>query len=150
MGPNFQLQKLQVSVCISTTKKKTKSENVRIPKFGKFPTTISAKYQNGSFTIIHSSLCISCMHIDDKKKTKSEKVQKSENVRITKSRNFQTILAKFQNGRLTIIHSSLCSSCIHIDGQKKPRSPKKFKVRKCSNSKIRKISNNYFGKIPKW
>ena len=71
------------------------------------------------------------MHMDDqkKKKTKSEKVQNSENIQIPKSRNFQTILAKFQNGRLTIIHSSLCSSCMHIDDQKK-LSPKKFKIPK--------------------
>ena len=76
--PNFQLQKLQVSVCISTTKKNevqksSKYENARIPKFGKIPTTISAKYQNDSFTIIHSSLGSSCMHIDDKKKRSPKK-----------------------------------------------------------------------------
>merc|ERR1712105_195165 len=73
------------------------------------------------------------------KKKKSEKVQKSENVRITKSRNFQTILAKFQNGRLTIIHSSLCSSCMHIDDQK-------TEVQKSSKSENVRIPR--FGKFP--
>jgi len=60
-------------------KKNLKSENFNVRKCSnsKIPTTISAKYQNGSFTIIHSSLCSSCMHIDDQKKNEvsAEQIQ---------------------------------------------------------------------------
>merc|ERR1712105_354648 len=54
------------------------------------------------------------------------------------SENSQTIVAKFQNGRLTIIHSSLCSNCIHIDDKKKKKSkkvqsPKMFKFQNSEN-----------------
>merc|ERR1712090_92160 len=78
--------------------KSSKSENVQIPKFGKFPTTISAKYQNGSFTIIHSSLCSSCIHIDDQKKLKSKKVQSPKMFEFQNSKHFQKLF--WQNSKM--------------------------------------------------
>merc|ERR1712090_28506 len=127
-----------------------KDKRIRSPKMFEFQNsenfqTISAKFQNGRLTIIHSSLCSSCMHIDDQKKNEVQKSSKSENVQIPKYGKFPTtISAKYQTGSFTIIHSSLCSSCMHIDDRKKVQNSENIRI-----PKLGKFSN-YFGKIPKW